>query len=1664
MKRHIKTDIVCGAVAAGTIFAAGALNVCAEAQPGIGETAVESASESGAGLSAAAPAAEVSPAASAVSSESKEESAAPPIGTVGSGDAQAEISEPSAKDCGDAEDEDMPKDAADSGSAGGEAEEAESAEEKDTGEDAESGAEEKTDSGIEDGEAPSENNREETDRNEEESGSEEESGYEEELPPEETEKPGGEGEDREENGDNKENDDGGENEDNEGGGDTKPSRAYDVSWYDENSDTYEIENKEQLLGLMMLANGLIPEESEEGREEYRAPVSFFGKEIILREHISLAGGEWTPIGSEETPFDGVFNGNNNAISGMRIVKTEAKEPVGLFGVLGGTVKDLYITNAEVIAGVAGGIAAGHITAEGRVSGVTVSGSVSGENCGGIAGTAEGIIENSVNNADVGGERSAGGIAASLSESGKITGCYNRKPDGAVNEVRSEESAGGIAGRGGGLIEDCQSGGRVLGAAAGGILGSSEGGAIRRSMSSGEVRGGVYAAGILGEGEKTEIRLCGALAAPDGAAGKAGGIAGAMRGGRIEECFSYFEAGSENSELSGGEPSDGEQPDESAAVFAAPIAGEAEETVIRYCYYLDGGDTPEELAPAEEEPIGEPTEEEPEAPAEPSEEPGGAEAPAETGVSRETFESGELAWRLNTLDGTRVNEKLWGNGAEYPVLADKSHKPVLMLDSDYDALLGKVTLSVNSENGERFYLTEGSTVTLKITGLRGVGIVDLWGKSVGGEIEIPEKAPYAFVMPDEDVTVRVVFRRITDKDKEDNDNNDDTSAEVVFDAAGGVFYAGSDRECGEITKTVTCGRRVSPPPNPEKEGCVFDGWFTDRSASEEYDFDGEVERGFTLYAAYSELSAFSASFDLNGGAGEPPKTQSVKPGEYISDPGEARWEDGSKLFGGWTSSRNSASSLWNFEDDKMPGRDMTLYALWLDNDADFSGEGRASSPYVIESDADLRLLCEKVAGGESYEGRYFTLASDCECSAAIGTAAKPFEGSFDGGGRTVRLAISSGADYQGLFGYVRGGSISNVNVSGSLSGGKCVGGIVGYITGGSVADCSSSASVTGSESVGGIAGEADCGFRNCESSGSVESERGYAGGIAGKAGDSRFEMCKNSGSVKAGDSLAGGIAGLAAELDGCGNSGTAEGAEYVGGIAGRITRSADGCENTGTVSGTQNVGGIAGALAQNSSINRCVSESEVSASSSAGGICGRCERKSAVIEKCRSFASVRADSGRAGGVAAAGGTIKHSFCYNKRNAGCPVSGDSETSGAVEIYASYCLAEDDSFDDDFKAAYKSEEAFSSGYVSWLLNTDGGGEFGFFGNSLEWALNGALPVPASGSDGIVGAITEETEGGSLTVEGEKRFFCESGTEAVIGFKAERTMELNSIRVQNFWSGSGVKTVDPDDEDMDLSLKMDGDFRITGSFSEKKEEIPPEEDPSEEDGDGDEEENKDPEEDTKEKEAAVKRRSRHRSRTDTGTGALDGDGSGSGAGEGDSGGGAGSGGAAGGGDPGGGSGSGTASGGGRPDAAEGAGRVRGERTENAKDEETQVSGGSNVVSEEPERESGERSGLDAAPEEEAPAERPEAIAAERPAEDKAPAEEPAEQNDTIDLGEALRSGAEGGKHLSRVEPEEETEPLPEDRTNGFPGLFAAAAAFAGFLTNTASDKRKRTRRSRRK
>ena len=111
----------------------------------------------------------------------------------------------------------------------------------------------------------------------------------------------------------------------------------------------------------------------------------------------------------------------------------------------------------------------------------------------------------------------------------------------------------------------------------------------------------------------------------------------------------------------------------------------------------------------------------------------------------------------------------------------------------------------------------------------------------------------------------------------------------------------------------------------------------------------------------------------------------------------------------------------------------------DNYAYSGGEGTVENPYQIGTAKDLAQLAVNVNAGFDISDN-FILTKNIDLNGKewtpIGKMGKVFQGTFDGGGKVITgMKITndtSNNTYVGLFGYVDGGTIKNINVAGEIT--------------------------------------------------------------------------------------------------------------------------------------------------------------------------------------------------------------------------------------------------------------------------------------------------------------------------------------------------------------------------------------------------------------------------------------------------------------------------------------------------------------------------------------------------------------------------------------------------------------------------------------------------------
>lgn len=224
--------------------------------------------------------------------------------------------------------------------------------------------------------------------------------------------------------------------------------------------------------------------------------------VTLDADLDLAGIAWTPMGDTSHDFAGTFDGQGHTISNLTIGTADAPitgELAGLFGVVEGTVKNLFLDEVSVNANVGyyvGGLAAYAVgpIENCHITKLDMDAVASG--VGGLIGYA--TSGNSIYGCSVSGEiavksgcQGVGGFIGSMGKNAQIT--YSGATVSVTAPKERSTNAGGFIGRGNGerdaraIVKNCYSKGAVTGGAyAGGFTGSMAGMDIQNCYATGNV--------------------------------------------------------------------------------------------------------------------------------------------------------------------------------------------------------------------------------------------------------------------------------------------------------------------------------------------------------------------------------------------------------------------------------------------------------------------------------------------------------------------------------------------------------------------------------------------------------------------------------------------------------------------------------------------------------------------------------------------------------------------------------------------------------------------------------------------------------------------------------------------------------------------------------------------------------------------------------------------------------------------------------------------------------------------------------------------------------------------------------------------------------------------------------------------------------------------------
>ena len=128
--------------------------------------------------------------------------------------------------------------------------------------------------------------------------------------------------------------------------------------------------------------------------------------------------------------------------------------------------------------------------------------------------------------------------------------------------------------------------------------------------------------------------------------------------------------------------------------------------------------------------------------------------------------------------------------------------------------------------------------------------------------------------------------------------------------------------------------------------------------------------------------------------------------------------------------------------------MMLQGVWAQDASELSGEGTSANPYLIQKEKDWETFANNVTNGvNNYKDKVVKLTANIYAYEMVGDMSHSFQGTFDGGGKTITFYKGSAAepfteDYCAPFRRVIKATIKNLKTAGNIyTSGKYAAGIV-----------------------------------------------------------------------------------------------------------------------------------------------------------------------------------------------------------------------------------------------------------------------------------------------------------------------------------------------------------------------------------------------------------------------------------------------------------------------------------------------------------------------------------------------------------------------------------------------------------------------------------------------
>lgn len=184
----------------------------------------------------------------------------------------------------------------------------------------------------------------------------------------------------------------------------------------------------------------------------------------------------------------------------------------------------------------------------------------------------------------------------------------------------------------------------------------------------------------------------------------------------------------------------------------------------------------------------------------------------------------------------------------------------------------------------------------------------------------------------------------------------------------VSFFDGDKEYTDLATKVDENGKLIRPTDPEKEGYIFAGWYTDSEFKEPYNFDSSVTNNLKLYAKFEESAAVETqTVTFMKDAETPFDTSVVKKGNTVGVPAEPT-NDGYSFAGWYTDVKCTTAYDFN-----LPvNTDITLYAKWLAKytvSFDTDGGSTVESQTVVTGNKATKPAVNPTKKGYNFVGWY-----------------------------------------------------------------------------------------------------------------------------------------------------------------------------------------------------------------------------------------------------------------------------------------------------------------------------------------------------------------------------------------------------------------------------------------------------------------------------------------------------------------------------------------------------------------------------------------------------------------------------------------------------------------------------------------------------------------------